>query len=50
MKSFQVQAKHDALKAEYTTYTRMLHETEQALARATAVSHIYHMLVILKLF
>merc|ERR1719361_1263064 len=32
----QVQAKHDALKAEYTTYTRMLHETEQALARATA--------------
>lgn len=32
----QVQAKHDALKAEYTTYTRMLHETEQTLARATA--------------
>lgn len=30
------QAKFDALKAEYTTYTRMLHETEQALNRATA--------------
>ncbi|KAK6170441.1 hypothetical protein SNE40_018834 [Patella caerulea] len=28
------QAKHDALKSEYTTYTRMLHETEQALHRA----------------
>ena len=27
-------AKHDALKAEYATYTRMLHETEQALNRA----------------
>ncbi|KAK3796467.1 hypothetical protein RRG08_009244 [Elysia crispata] len=32
----QIQAKHDALKAEYTTYTRMLNETEQALARALA--------------
>ncbi|GFR74317.1 coiled-coil domain-containing protein 40 [Elysia marginata] len=32
----QIQAKHDALKAEYTTYTRMLNETEQALARAIA--------------
>ncbi|KAK3091997.1 hypothetical protein FSP39_024328 [Pinctada imbricata] len=30
----QCQAKHDALKAEYATYTRMLHETEQALNRA----------------
>ncbi|XP_064620964.1 coiled-coil domain-containing protein 40-like isoform X2 [Lineus longissimus] len=30
----QVQAKHEALKAEYATYTRMLHETEQALNRA----------------
>ncbi|XP_021370653.1 coiled-coil domain-containing protein 40-like isoform X2 [Mizuhopecten yessoensis] len=30
----QSQAKHDALKAEYATYTRMLHETEQALNRA----------------
>ncbi len=32
------QAKHDALKAEYTTFTRMLHETEQTLSKATAVS------------
>ncbi len=30
-------AKHDALKNEYATYTRMLHETEQALNRANAV-------------
>ncbi|XP_046379305.2 coiled-coil domain-containing protein 40-like isoform X2 [Haliotis rufescens] len=29
------QAKHDALKAEYTTFTRMLHETEQTLNKAT---------------
>ena len=35
----QCQARFDALKAEYTIYTRMLHETEQALNRATAVSH-----------
>lgn len=34
----QCQARFDALKAEYTTYTRMLHETEQALNRASAVS------------
>lgn len=34
----QCQAKHDALKAEYATYTRMLHETEQALNRAVTVS------------
>ncbi len=34
----QAQAKHDALKNEYATYTRMLHETEQALNRATTVS------------
>ncbi|KAL5019139.1 hypothetical protein ScPMuIL_004861 [Solemya velum] len=31
----QCQAKHDALKAEYATLTRMLHETEQALNRAS---------------
>lgn len=30
----QCLAKHEALKNEYATYTRMLHETEQALARA----------------
>ncbi|XP_046567885.1 coiled-coil domain-containing protein 40-like [Haliotis rubra] len=30
------QAKHDALKAEYTTFTRMLHETETTLNKATA--------------
>lgn len=35
----QCQAKHDALKAEYATYTRMLHETEQALNRASMVCH-----------
>ena len=34
----QCQAKQDALKNEYATYTRMLHETEQALNRATTVS------------
>lgn len=34
----QCQAKHDALKASYATYTRMLHETEQALNRAVTVS------------
>lgn len=34
------QARFDALKAEFTTYTRMLHETEQALNRATAVSTV----------
>ncbi|XP_059157116.1 coiled-coil domain-containing protein 40-like isoform X2 [Physella acuta] len=32
----QVQAKQDALMSEYTTYTRMLQETEQALGRAMA--------------
>ena len=32
------QDRHDALKNEYSTYTRMLHETEQALSRATTVS------------
>jgi septal ring factor EnvC (AmiA/AmiB activator) len=31
------QAKHDALKNEYATFTRMLHETEQALNRANTV-------------
>ncbi|XP_013409019.1 coiled-coil domain-containing protein 40 isoform X1 [Lingula anatina] len=30
------QQKHEALKSEYATYTRMLHETEQALNRANA--------------
>ncbi|WAQ97414.1 CCD40-like protein [Mya arenaria] len=30
----QCQAKHDALKSEYATYTRILHETEQSLNRA----------------
>lgn len=35
----QCQEKHDALKNEYATYTRMLHETEQALNRANTVSH-----------
>ena len=34
----QVLDKHDALKNEYATYTRMLQETEQALNRATTVS------------
>ena len=37
----QVQDKHDALKNEYATYTRMLHETEQALNRASIVSKIF---------
>ncbi|XP_041363110.1 coiled-coil domain-containing protein 40-like [Gigantopelta aegis] len=32
----QCQAKHDALKSEYTTFSRMMYETEQALSRATA--------------
>ncbi|XP_076453125.1 coiled-coil domain-containing protein 40-like [Babylonia areolata] len=32
----QCNNRFDALKAEYTTYTRMLHETEQALNRASA--------------
>ncbi|KAH9504072.1 Coiled-coil domain-containing protein 40 [Bulinus truncatus] len=32
----QTQAKHDALMNEYSTYTRMLYETEQALGRAVA--------------
>ena len=32
------QNKHDALKAEYATYTRILHETEQSLNRAMTVS------------
>ena len=36
----QCQARFDALKQEYTAYTRMLHETEQALNRAQAVSFI----------
>ncbi|XP_052261678.1 coiled-coil domain-containing protein 40-like isoform X2 [Dreissena polymorpha] len=30
----QCQSKHDALKSEYATYTRILHETEQSLNRA----------------
>ena len=34
----QCHDKHDALKSEYSTYTRMLHETEQALNRANTVS------------
>ena len=33
-------SKHDALKTEYAAYTRMLHETEQALNRANTVSEI----------
>ena len=33
----QAQDKHDALKNEYATYTRMLNETEQALGRANTV-------------
>lgn len=34
------QDRHDALKNEYATYSRMLHETEQALNRANTVSSI----------
>ena len=34
----QCMTKHDALKNEYATYTRMLHETETALQRASTVS------------
>ena len=34
------QDRHDALKNEYATYSRMLHETEQALNRANTVSHL----------
>ena len=34
----QCLAKHDALKNEYATYSRMLNETEQALNRASTVS------------
>lgn len=41
----QCQAKHDALKAEYATYTRMLHETEQALNRAVTVSTEFYKVV-----
>ena len=33
----QCNAKYDALKNEYATYSRMLHETEQALFRANTV-------------
>ena len=33
----QCQAKHNTLKIEYATCTRMLHETEQALYRANTV-------------
>uniref|UniRef100_A0A8C4WJG6 Coiled-coil domain 40 molecular ruler complex subunit n=1 Tax=Gopherus evgoodei TaxID=1825980 RepID=A0A8C4WJG6_9SAUR len=33
----QCTAKQDALKVEYSTYTRTLHETEQALSRANSV-------------
>ncbi|XP_032653097.1 coiled-coil domain-containing protein 40 isoform X2 [Chelonoidis abingdonii] len=32
----QCMAKQDALKVEYSTYTRTLHETEQALSRASS--------------
>lgn len=39
----QCMAKHDALKAEYATYTRMLHETEQALNRAMTVGSMKFM-------
>lgn len=37
------QSKHDALKSEYATYTRILHETEQSLNRAMTVCgfHFY---------
>ena len=34
----QCTAKHNSLKIEYATCTRMLHETEQALSRANNVS------------
>ncbi len=34
----QVQERHEALKNEYATYTRMLQETELALNRANSVS------------
>jgi len=33
----QCQTKHEGLKNEYAVYTRMLHETEQALSRANTV-------------
>ena len=36
----QCMAKHEALKNEYATYSRMLHETEQGLNRATTVRHV----------
>lgn len=34
----QCQNKHEGLKNEYAIYTRMLHETEQALSRANTVT------------
>lgn len=37
----QCQAKFEALKQEYAVYTRMLHETEQALNRANTVCGIH---------
>jgi septal ring factor EnvC (AmiA/AmiB activator) len=38
----QCQGKHDALKSEYATYTRILHETEQSLNRAMTVSFVLY--------
>lgn len=45
----QCHSRFDALKAEYTVYTRMLHETEQSLNRANAVN-IYFCFVFILLF
>ncbi len=35
-------SKRDQLKADYTTYTRILQETEQSLAKANTVSIILY--------
>lgn len=43
----QCHTKHEALKNEYATYTRMLHETEQALNRASTVS-IQHVILLIQ--
>ena len=37
------QNKHEALKIEYCTYSRALHETEQQLNRSTTVSNKFFM-------
>ena len=45
------QARQDAIKSEYSTYSRMLQETEQALNRANAVGTlVYCYLMSLKCF